>query len=359
MNFIVSIVAIPLGIIMKFIYGLVSNYGVAIFLFTLLVKLLMFPLTYKQQKNAARMRTVNSKLKELQEQYKNNPMEYQKAQLKLYRDENINPSSSFLSSFIPVIVLWGILSVVYNPMTYILGYNEVSIDEIKSSIISIDSEAESIIKKNSSREELILLEKVVQNSTEARVDLGDNTVDEITSFVDNFTFMNAKLIETPKMNPSNNSSLFLFLIPILSGIIQVISSIYSNKLNKKRNPDAPDIFSLNVMMYIMPIFSVWLAFTVPAGVGFYWLCSSLISFIISVSLNIWFNDARVERINETERSRENISKQSFMEKLLEQQQSVVEENNTAESIDFAEREVHNNEKIEAVREVFMNKYCNK
>ena len=189
--------------------------------------------------------------------------------------------------------------------------------------------------------------------------MGDNTVDEITSFVDNFTFMNAKLIETPKMNPSNNSSLFLFLIPILSGIIQVISSIYSNKLNKKRNPDAPDIFSLNVMMYVMPIFSVWLAFTVPAGVGFYWLCSSLISFIISVSLNIWFNDSRVERINEIERSRENTSRPSFMEKLLEQQQSVVEENNAAEPIDFAEREIHNNEKIEAVREVFMNKYCNK
>jgi len=82
---------------------------------------------------------------------------------------------------------------------------------------------------------------------------------------------------------------------------------------------------MNIMLYGIPIFSVWLAFTVPAGVGFYWICSSVFSFIQSIGLNLWFNDARVEKIGEAERKKAQKSNRrpSMMQKLMEQQEEMM------------------------------------
>ena len=113
MNFLINIVAFPLGFIMKLIYSLVGNYGIAIILFTLVTKLILLPVSYKQQKNSARLQLINPKLKKLQEKYKDKPEKMQLEQTKLYQEENINPYSSCLTSFIPLILLWGVLAVVY------------------------------------------------------------------------------------------------------------------------------------------------------------------------------------------------------------------------------------------------------
>lgn len=331
---------------MKLIYNLVGNYGIAIILFTFVTRMILFPVSYKQQKNTARMQLLNPKLKKLQEKYKNDPNKLQMEQFQLYQDENINPYSSCLTSFIPLILLWGVLAVVYKPMTYMLDYDKNTIEEAKSIVISIDEESEKTLTKNSMRQELLIMEKMLQNPEDfsAAVKNGEITfiqneeevsqklnyvdnqfITDVTDFAKTFTLGGVKLSETPSTKPSENSSIFLFFIPILSGLMQLIFTIYTQQMQKKRNPDMPSMGGMNAMLYTMPLFSVWIAFTVPAGVGFYWFCSSVFSFLQSVFLYWWFNEERVEKIGEIERqkAKKATKRPSMMQKLMEQQEEMM------------------------------------
>lgn len=352
MNFLINLIASPLGWLMKWIYHLVNNYGIAIVLFTFVTKLILFPISYKQQKSSARMQLLNPKLKKLQERYKDKPEKLQMAQMQLYQDENINPYSSCLTAFIPLILLWGVLAVVYQPMTHILDYDKATIEEAKSIIISIDENpesAEQALEKNSMRQELIIMERLLRNPDAFRavietgeftlIDVDDNNnkllkqvefiesgfVSEVTDFAGTFTLGSVNLSETPSTKISENSSFFLFLIPIFSGLLQLAFTIYNQQMQKKRNPDMPNMGSMNLMLYTMPLFSVWLAFTVPAGVGFYWICSSAFSFLQSMILFAWFNEERVEKIGEAERKKAKNSNRrpSMMQKLMEQQEELM------------------------------------
>jgi len=358
LGFLVNIIAIPLGFIMKLIYGLVGNYGIAIILFTLVTRLILFPVSYKQQKNSARLQLINPKLAKLREKYKDQPEKLQLETTKLYQDENINPYSSCLTSFIPLILLWGVLAVVYKPMTYILGYDTAMIQEAKSIVVSIDEDPQATQKnldRNSMREELLIMDKLLQNPEafsacirDGRIAFVDadgeeevqklsvidgNFVPEVSEFAKTFTIGGTNLSETPNTNPSKNSSIFLFLLPILSGLMQLALTFYMQYMQKKKNPDMPSMGSMNIMLYGMPLFSVWLAFTVPAGVGFYWLCSSVFSFIQSVILYAWFNDERVEKIGEIEREKAKQQKRrpSMMQMMLEQQEEMMRQQNGGSS----------------------------
>ena len=151
----------------------------------------------------------------------------------------------------------------------------------------------------------------------------------VTDFAKTFVIGGTNLSETPNVNPAKNATAFLFLIPILSGLMQLAMTIYMQHMQKKRNPDMPNMGAMNGMLYFMPLFSVWLAFTVPAGVGFYWLCSSAFSFLQSVGLYAWFDDERVKKIGEAERAKAKKASRrpSMMQKMLEQQQALLAEQN--------------------------------
>ncbi len=354
MGSLINLIAIPLGFIMRLIYSWVGNYGVAIILFTLFTRLILLPVSYKQQKNSARLQLINPKLAKLREKYKDQPEKLQLETTKLYQDENINPYSSCLTSFIPLILLWGVLAVVYRPMTYIMKYDKAVIEEAKAIVISIDDDPQSTQKsldRNSMREELLIMDKLLQNPEaftaciqDGRISFSEDGeeesvqklsaidasfVPEVTEFAKTFTIGGTNLSETPNTNPSKNSSVFLFLLPILSGLMQLALTVYMQYMQKKKNPDMPDMGGMNIMLYGMPLFSVWLAFTVPAGVGFYWLCSSAFSFIQSVALYAWFNDERVEKIGEIEREKAKQQKRrpSMMQMMLEQQEEMMRQQN--------------------------------
>lgn len=350
MNGIINLIAIPLGFIMRLIYSGVGNYGIAIILFTIVTKLILLPVSYKQQKNSARLQLINPKLKKLQEKYKDKPEKMQLEQTKLYQEENINPYSSCLTSFIPLILLWGVLAVVYQPMTHILRYDKSVVEEAKSIVIQMDEDSDAtakLLNKNSMRQELIIMDKILQNpegftaivedgkisvtdsdgnTTEQKLAAVDSTfVPEVQEFAKTFVIGGTNLSQTPSLKPSQNATPFLFLIPILSGLMQLILTIYMQYMQKKRNPDMPNMGAMNGMLYFMPLFSVWLGFTVPAGVGFYWLCSAVCSFLQTVLLYAWFNDARVEKIGEIEREKAKKQKRrpSMMQMMLEQQEEMM------------------------------------
>ena len=129
MQLIYEMFGYPLGFIMWGIYYLVKNYGIAILLFTLVTKILLFPLSVKQQKNTAMMSAFQPKLQALQKKYANNQQKLQEEQMKLYAEEGINPMSSCLPMLIQFPVLFGIIDVVYRPLTHIMHFSKDMIAE--------------------------------------------------------------------------------------------------------------------------------------------------------------------------------------------------------------------------------------
>lgn len=294
MDFLYDLCGKPFGWIMRLIYDWVDNYAFAILLFTIFTKLILFPISYKQQKNSARMQRVNPKMEKLRQKYKDDPKKMQEEQMKLYQEENVNPGASCLPMFLQFFILFGILDVVYKPLSYILKMKDSVISSAFEVVQKINPE---LAKQGTSlRRELTILTAHHSDASAFQSVLGDNLSAKISEFYDKFSLFGINLGEIPTWHPDtwNAAAIGLFMIPVLSGALQLALTIYMQISQKKRNPGAPNMGCMNVMLYAMPIFSVWFAFQVPAGVGFYWVCSSFFSLIQSIGLNCYFTPARIE-----------------------------------------------------------------
>ncbi|MGN1403571.1 MAG: YidC/Oxa1 family membrane protein insertase [Ruminococcus sp.] len=329
MDFLYDLCGKPFGWIMRLIYDWVDNYALAILLFTIFTKLILFPISYKQQMNSAKMQRVNPKMEKLRQKYKNDAQKLQEEQMKLYQEENVNPGASCLPMFLQFFILFGILDVVYKPLSYILKMKDDLISKAFEVVQNISPE---LAKQGTSlRQELAILSAHHQDSGAFdQVFAGTDLSAQIAEFYDKFNLFGMNLGEIPQWNPEvwDSTAIGLFMIPILSGILQLILTIYMQIVQKKRNPDMPNAGCMNIMLYIMPIFSVWFAFQVPAGVGFYWVCSSFFSLLQTIGLNMYFTKERIEKICEKENKKMQKKyangKKSFMQRMLDQQQGLSE-----------------------------------
>lgn len=277
-----KIIGYPLGLIMWFVYQIVNNYAWSIVFFTLITKIMLFPLSIKQQKSQVMMTAFQPKLEKLKKQYGKNQQKLQEEQMKLYQQEGINPMSSCLPVVIQFPILIGIFDVVYRPITHILRFSADIIERAKE-IASALFGAE---KAFAQRPEIYILRAVKEQP---------NLFSEMPDFVDKVSGFNNTLFgfidlgSTPSISPEvwNKSAIGLVAIAVASGIIQLAMTIYTQRRNKKINPGASGsagMAGMSVMLYGMPLFSVWIAFSYPAGVGFYWAISALFSFLQSILL---------------------------------------------------------------------------
>jgi len=149
--------------------------------------------------------------------------------------------------------------------------------------------------------------------------------DKVDSF-NNSLFGLIDLGVTPTIHPEvwNASAVALLMIPIASGVFQLILTVYMQIRQHKDNPEAAKMMGgMNLMLYIMPVFSVWIAFGFPAGVGFYWTLSSIFSLIQTIILNNYMTPERVDAMVEKEKEKAKNKKPGFMQKMMEQQQEAV------------------------------------
>jgi len=298
MEFLYNLCGTPFGWIMRLIYQLVDNYALAILIFTIITKLIIFPISYWQQLSTAKMQKLNPKLEKLRQKYKDDRQKLQEAQMKLYQDENINPRASCLPMFLQFFILFGILDVVYKPLSFIFKVGDTVIDNAFSVVKSVFPD---LAEQGTSLQEELAILQASHSDPSAFADVfGDSLSAKIAEFYDKFTLFDVSLGTTPEFSPDvwNYQSIVLFIIPFVSGLLQLIMTIYTQIVQRKRNPSAQRMGCMNVMLYIMPLFSVWFAFQVPAGVGFYWVCSSFFSLVQSVGLNLYFTEKRVDRIIE-------------------------------------------------------------
>lgn len=335
-----QLIGYPLGLIMYGIYSLVKNYGVSLVIFTLLSKLLLLPLTINQQKTNAKQKAIAPKLEKIKKSYPNNPQKVQEEQMKLYSEHNINPMAGCLPLLIQLPILYGILDVVYRPLTHILRIDKETLNSAKETLTAYLTDAGITEKYLSSRPELIIM-KYVKQSPEIFRDMSGFS--EKVSGFHNTLFGIIDLGVTPTLHPEvwNAAAVALLMIPIASGLFQLILTIYTQKKNGASSPEAAKMMSsMNLMLYTMPIFSVWIAFGFPAGVGFYWALSSLFSLIQTIIIYSIMTPERVEAIVAKEKEKAVNRKPGLMDKLMEQQQAAMQNQQTAAKTSLSKSELN-------------------
>ena len=124
----------PFTWLLKFFYSFFNSYGIAIILFSLAIKVILFPLSLKGKKSMIQMNMLSGKLQKLQKQYAKDQARYQEEMQKLYEKEGVNPSGGCLWSMIPLFILFPIYAVVRRPLKYWLGLTETAITAITTAV---------------------------------------------------------------------------------------------------------------------------------------------------------------------------------------------------------------------------------
>lgn len=273
MSSIFDIINVPLGYLFKVIYFLVKNYGATLILFTIITKLILFPLTLKQQKSMKKTQALQPKLLKLQEKYQYDKEKLSQETMKLYQEAGVNPMGGCLPMLIQFPILIALYNIIRKPMTYVMTLSSDAIMQIYERING--SAAASFSQINQ-----IDLANQMKGATDKVSDLvGAN------SFI-NFDFFGFNLSQTPSFE-FISTHLHYALIPIIAGLTTYLVSFLSSKIsgNAANQGDNPAASSMKTMNIIFPLMTAWFAITLPAGLGLYWIISNLFQIVQMVVMN--------------------------------------------------------------------------
>lgn len=280
-----SFLYLPFGFIFRIFYDLVSNYGLALFLFTLLFRLILLPSSISQQKGTAKQMRLQPKIKKLQEKYKGNQVKLNEEMQALYSREVYNPmSAGCLPMLIQLPVIFGLLGVIYYPIQYVLGVDSNTVGEMTKIVQGLLGDTS--IKQN-------LLELQVFNHLDEVIaklpNLSAEIIDKLRGF--DYTMFGIPLAETPSVatlshiGSASKQELILLLVPLFSGLSAMASGIYTWIRQKQTNPEMAKNPMMGCTAFGMPLFSLVIAFQFPAGAGIYWIMSNIIAFAQMILLN--------------------------------------------------------------------------
>lgn len=258
-----------LGYLLWFIYEIVPNYGIAILLFTLIIKILMFPFSVKQQKSMASQTKVQKKVKELQKIYANDRMKLQMETQKLYEKEGVSMTGGCLPMLIPFPIMLGLYYSVLYPLRNALHIAADRVTEATQMLQQIPGIGTTFTSGYGEMEIIKHFDSLKGYLTMFQPE----ELDRIQSFSTGFKFLGLDLLATPSTSPFSS---MLWLIPVLC----LVTSLGANFAMQKLQPGAQQQAGcMKVMMYGFPFFTAWLAWTMPAAVGFYWTLQTLLSFV--------------------------------------------------------------------------------
>lgn len=272
-----SWVAYPLGWIMWLLYSVIPNYGLVILGFTIIMKILLFPATLKQHKSSISTVRLRPKMEEIKNRYAQNPQKYQEEMMKLYQEEGVNPASGCLMPLLQFPILFGMMGVVYAPLKYILRLSDTVISN--ATLITKNLLHTDILAKGARGEQYVII-NTIKNNPKAFQSLGQDVIDKVLSL--KFNFLGMDLSKTPIVPHSFADLDWLLLIPILSGLTALWLSVQTMRNSSNIAVDEASMQaaqSSKFMFLIMPIFSIMISFSCPAGVGLYWIFSNLFAIL--------------------------------------------------------------------------------
>ena len=310
MNWLMNIIGYPLGWIMWLAYQVVPVYSIALIIFTIIMRAAMIPLSVKQQRNTAHMALFKPKIDAINKRYANNKQKAQEEINKLYEREGYNPFGGCSSLFIQLPIIYGLIDVVYRPMTHLLRLDKGVIAKAQEILEGVKA----ISNTKSLGVELEILGQLDKHKDILVDGLGADVYEKMTGLDLNlFGVINLGEIPTWAFN-------WLILIPIFSLLTALASSFISMKMTQTTG-EAQGKGCSYAMMFGMPFMSAYFSFLVPAGVGLYWIISNVVAAVQSVVLRKIITPEKVAAKLERERaSGKKAKKSKFMTKLLEAQE---------------------------------------
>lgn len=280
------------GYILNWIYLLVQNYGLAIIIFSVLIKLAMLPLSIKQQKTLKKNEKVQKEMKILQIKHKGNPERLNQEMMELYKREKINPFGGCFSVIIQFILLLAMFSLVRSPLTFMKQIEEPVITE-KIEEIKKENGENSISRTYPEMSAIKYVQE--KNMTDSPMYL-------------NMDFLGLDLSNVPQ---ENYTDIKVFIIPVLYVISSIASIKLTTRVNSKKEIDKSNALTntednkeldqeemaqqMNkTMSLMMPILSVSISLVAPLGLALYWLVNNIIMIIERLILNKMFSKEEEE-----------------------------------------------------------------
>ena len=285
-------IAKPFGMLLMWLYELVANYGIAVILFAIVVKIILLPFQMKSKRGTMKSSRLQPQMAELQKKHGANKQKYNEEMQKLYKEEGVNPASGCIWGIIPLPILLALYQAIRFPITIMMG---VGADLL--------AEGGAIVTKLA---DLGFVQTVtdayVQIQQTQFISLPENfnvfvsLADKLRQIDYNFLGMDLGAVPSFKFwqyNWSGGASewgpqLLLFLVPIVAGGLSLVQSLIMQKIQPTQVPTGDGAAaaggSMKMMTYLMPLMSVYFAFIMPAALGIYWAASSVLQIIQEVVL---------------------------------------------------------------------------
>ena len=275
------------GYLLQLVYHLVNNYGLAIILFTVVIKILLLPLSIKQQRSMKKSAELNEKMKVIQFKYKNDPEKLNQEMMNLYKSENMSPFSGCLTSIVQFLLLISIFYLVRSPLTYM---EKIPTENINNYVQQLKDDGKTISQVYPEIDVIRDYEFLKEKNPE------DENVEKANI---QMNFLGLDLSKIPQQNMSDYTVYIIPILYILSSFISIrMTTAMQEKQNKKKqeekevkidgttgqelvpqeeNNEMDAVMQTNKMMsWMMPIMSISIAFVAPLGLALYWLVSNIL-----------------------------------------------------------------------------------
>lgn len=266
---------VPFTAILKLFYSIFSNYGIAIILFSLAIKAILFPLSLKGKKSMIQMNMLSGEQQKLQKQYANNQQKYQEEVQKLYEREGVSMGGGCLWSFLPILILFPIFAVVRRPLKYWLGLAEPVINAVTEAVKNAG------LTLSAGYPEIDMVSHFYTDP--GLLSTAQAAAPEATIYGINFNFLGIDLSATPQLRFWEGgitwSAIGLLLIVVLCAVTSLLSSVIMQKTNQMGNQNQQAAAQNKMMMLMSPLMMLWFGFIMPGAMGLYIIANSVFSTI--------------------------------------------------------------------------------
>ena len=270
-----QILMTPFSWLLKLFCQVFDSYGIALFLFTIVVKIVLFPLNLKGKKSIIKTTVLNGQLQEIQKRCGNDKERYNQEVQKFYAENNASPMGGCGWSFLPIVFLYPLYAIIRRPLKYMMWLTEDAVTAVAHALGWADFTI-------GGYNELILGSMMNAGNLEtAKAAVGAAAA---SVFVINFDFFGIDLSQVPKLNFWEGGvtwgAVGLFLLPLISAGLSVVSMLVSQKTNQM-NKDQQVKTNWSLML-MSPLISLWIGFAMPAGLCIYWIANSLLGMVQEV-----------------------------------------------------------------------------
>ena len=286
-----DIILTPFSWLLKVFYDFCGSYGLALIVFALVVKVVLFPLSLKGKRSMIQMNMLQGQMQKLQKQYSKDRERYNQEVQKLYAKENVNPMGGCLWSFIPLIILMVLYPIIRQPIHYMMGITDSGVLNTIAQTVNWSAQAMDMgwIKEaaetfaDTGYNQLYLASLITPENLDAVKSAVGEAGNQI--FAINFDFLGlVDLSQIPQLKfwEVERGGFTLFLLPVISAGLSVLFSLVSMKTNAVNKQSSQNNSTMRSMMIVSPLISLWIGFSMPAALCIYWIANSLFSMLQEV-----------------------------------------------------------------------------